>query len=365
MAEGNKIQRTRFNNEMKQFVSFVKKRNKVSDAEIQASWANVERLASARFSAESKKRRRLKLLAGLSVAASAAILLFISFPLFNPAEDLSILTELEKNATSIDSLNQIKLVLSDRRHVELENEAILNYDREGSVTVNNWPSTVVKASIEEKSRLNHIIVPKGRRMHITLSDGTKMYVNAASHVIYPSVFDDGKREIAVEGEIYLEVAHNPEAPFIVNTKGLSVKVLGTVFNVSAYKEHDILVVLVTGSVEVRSSAKEKMLLRPSQMASLKDGIMKKEEVDVTKYICWKDNVMLLDNDPVSEVVNRISRYYGISIGYDKNIESRKLSGKLDLSDSIDDVLDVIKVSASLNMQKSADGGYHFLEQERK
>jgi ferric-dicitrate binding protein FerR (iron transport regulator) len=361
MAKDRKIQHISFENEMKQFVSFIKKRNEISDAKIQASWDNVEKLASAGFSAKSKKRHHLKLLAGLSVAASVAILIFISFPLFNSTEDLSIITELKKEEASIDSLNQIRLILSDNHHVELENEAIVNYDKEGSVTVNNSSPAMVEASIKEKSQLNHIIVPKGKRTHITLSDGTKMYVNAASHVIYPSVFDNDKREIAVEGEIYLEVVHNPATPFIVNTKGLSVKVLGTVFNVSAYKEHDISVVLVNGSIEVKSSAKEKMLLSPSQMVNLKDGVMKKEDVNVTKYICWKDNIMLLDNDPVSEVVNRIARYYGISIGYDKNIEDRGLSGKLDLSESIDDVLDVIKVSASLNMQKSADGGYYFLE----
>lgn len=104
-----------------------------------------------------------------------------------------------------------------------------------------------------------------------------MYVNAASHVIYPSVFNDDKREIAVEGEVFLEVAHNPKVPFIVKTKGLDVKVLGTVFNVTAYEADDISVVLVNGRVEVNSSAKEKMILNPSQMVNWKDGMMKKRK----------------------------------------------------------------------------------------
>lgn len=361
MAKNNKIRHTNFDNEMKQFISFVKKRNEISDTKIQASWEDVEKLVLAESFIKGKKRHSLKLLAGLSVAASIAILFFISFPLFNSTKDSSFITELEKGMASEDSLNQIRLVLSDDHHVELENEAVVNYDKEGTITVNNLPSTMAEASLKEERQLNHIIVPKGKRTHITLSDGTKMYVNADSHVVYPSVFEEGKREIAVEGEIYLEVAHDPKAPFIVNTKGLNIKVLGTAFNVSAYKERDIFVVLVDGSVEVKSSSKEKMLLSPSQKVSLKGGIMKKEVVDVTKYICWKDNIMLLDNDPVSEVLERLSRYYGVPAWCDKKIAHRKLSGKLDLCDSIDEVMDIVMVSASSNLEKTEGGGYYFLE----
>lgn len=359
MATTNKKKYNKFAEEMARFLAFVKERNEISDARLQASWEEVERKTSAIVSDRNRKMLRKRLVIGLSVAASVAILFFISFPFFHKPEDSSFISELKKDVMATDSLGQIKLVLSDNRHVELENDAVINYDKEGSVTINNHSAALADASVKEERKLNHIIVPKGRRTHITLSDGTKMYVNAASHVVYPSVFDAVKREIAVEGEVYLEVAENAKVPFIVQTNGLRVKVLGTVFNVTAYKENDISVVLVNGSVEVSSSAKGKMLLSPSQMVSLKDGIMKKETVDVTKYICWKDNIMLLDNDPASEVLERLSRYYGVSILYDKNVEDQKLGGKLDLADSIDDVMETIKESASLDMRKTEGGEYHF------
>lgn len=353
----NKIQKTNFDNEMKQFISLVKKHEQITDMEVQDSWANVKELSS---SGKSGKKTLRYLLAGLSVAASIAILFMISMHYFEPQEESTFLTELQKVAP-VDSLNEIHLVISENRQVVLENEAVVNYDEEGSITVNNQLSKIPEEPATKGNNLNHIIVPKGKRTHITLSDGTKMYVNAASHVIYPSVFGSDKREIAVEGEVYLEVAHNPKAPFIVKTKGLDVKVLGTVFNVTAYEEQNISVVLVNGRVEVNSSAKEKMLLSPSQMVSLKDGIMKKEKVDVTKYICWKDNIMLLEKETVSKVLDNLSRYYGVPIWYDKSIANRKLSGKLDLCESIDEVLDIVKVSASLNVEKAEGGGYHFLE----
>ena len=356
----NKVQKTDFDNEMKQFISLVKKHEQVSEIELQESWTHVKEMSSAESTKKNKKRILRYYLAGLSAAASIAILFLISIHNNSSQEEYSFLTELEK-VTPIDSLNQIYLVLSENVQVELDNEAFINYDEKGSVTVNNQSPKIVKDQVAKKNNLNHIIVPKGKRTHITLSDGTKMYVNAASHVIYPTVFSDEKREIAVEGEVYLEVAHNPKIPFIVKTKGLDVKVLGTVFNVTAYEENDISVVLVNGCVEVNSSAKEKLILNPSQMVSWKDGIMKKEEVEVMKYICWKDNVMLLEKETVSKVLNNLSRYYGVPIWYDKNIADRKLSGKLDLCESIDDVLEIVKVSASLNVDKIKGGGYHFQE----
>ena len=356
----SKIQKTDFDNEMKQFISQVKKHEQISEMEIQESWTYVKEMSSAKSAEKNKKKMYRCVLAGLSAAASIAILFLTFNPFTSPQKESTFLTELGKVAP-VDRLNQIYLVLSENQQIKLENEAFINYDEEGCVTVNNLSPKVTEDQASKGNNLNHIIVPKGKRTHITLSDGTKMYVNAASHVIYPSVFSNDKREIAVEGEVYLEVAHNPKVPFFVKTKGLDVKVLGTVFNVTAYEEDDISVVLVNGCVEVNSSAKEKLILNPSQMVSWKDGIMKKEEVDVMKYICWKDNIMLLEKETVSKVLDNLSRYYGVPIWYDKNIAGRKLSGKLDLCGSIDEVLEIVKVSASLNVEKIKEEGYHFTE----
>lgn len=349
-----------FDKKMKQFISFVKDKEKIKETDILSSWDTVEKLVDASKRVKEKKRVRY-FIAGLSAAASIALVLIFSPYVFQSATKSSYISELDKEIVPQDSLNQIYLVLSEDRKVELENESVVCYNNEGDITVNSQSTRITKGVISKEKQLNHIIVPKGKRTHLTLSDGTRIYVNADSHVIYPSVFNDDKREIAVEGEVYLEVAQNPKVPFIVKVKGLDVKVLGTTFNVSAYKEQEISVVLVNGSVEVKSSAKEKMVLSPSQRVCLKDGVMKKENVDVLKYICWKDNVMLLDNDATGDVLERIARYYGVPIWYDHNIADRKLSGKLDLCESIEDVLDIIRESASLRMEKTEGNGFHFMK----
>ncbi len=244
----DKLQKTNFDNRMKRFISLVRKHEEITDEEIWDSWVNVNEMFSAGRTRRNYKKVLRYLSVGVSIAASVAILFMISNYYLRSPEDSSFLSELENKAVPVDSLDQICLVLSDDRQVELANESVVNYDKQGAVTVNNQSQAVVEdlSEIGRNKNLNHIIVPKGKRTHVTLSDGTKMYVNSASHVIYPSVFEGDKREIAVEGEVYLEVVRNPKAPFIVKTKRLDVKVLGTTFNVNAYEESDISVVLVDG-----------------------------------------------------------------------------------------------------------------------
>lgn len=353
----NNVRKIQFESEMKDFISLIKKHELISDKEIENSLDSIRQ--SMRLSPQ---KRRVKaifryLLAGCSVAASIAILCIISGNKDTAYKESQFLNEL---ANPVPTSNQVSLVLSDHRQIELENSSDINYDEFGCVTINNEPPQVPETAETEEKKFNQVIVPKGKRTCLTLSDGTKIYVNAASRVIYPTVFDADKRMIAVEGEAYLEVAHNAEKPFIVKTKGIDVRVLGTSFNVNAYEQNNISVVLVEGRVEVNPDKKTRMLLEPAQMACLKNGVLRKEkQVNTLKYTCWKDNVMLLEKEKVAEVLDKIARYYGVSIQYDKDAASRKLSGKLNLCDSIESVLDIIKVSASLQMEKTGDNKYRF------
>ena len=113
---------------------------------------------------------------------------------------------------------------------------------------------------------NQIIVPPGKRTNVVFADGTKICVNAGTRVVYPEVFLDDSREIYVEGEIYLEVFRDESRPFIVRTEKMNVRVLGTTFNISAYKNQtESSVVLVEGKVEVELINKQKIKVSPNEM----------------------------------------------------------------------------------------------------
>ena len=290
-----------------------------------------------------------------SVAASIAVFLSVGLYFWmDTKNDTSMSLALLENNTSSLSGDEIVLIESEDK-MQLKDESSITYDVDGK---SNAEEHVVKKETaedkkEKKEEINQIIVPKGRRADITFSDGTRMYVNAGTRVFYPAVFKKEKREIIVEGEVFLDVAKDSSRPFIVKTNGFDVKVLGTQFNVCAYKEDaSASVVLVNGRVEVHSGKNDKSVLSPNQMFEISDKGSDIKEVDVFGYICWKDNMMMLNDRKVGETLDRLSRYYGRTIWYNEEIGNIPISGKLDLRENMEDVINIL--CQSLFLQYKTD-----------
>lgn len=214
----------------------------------------------------------------------------------------------------------------------------------------NSPATTATAEIQ------HVYVPNGKSIQVRLPDGTEVYANAGSHVSYPSAFRKDRREINIEGEAYLEVAHNAKVPFIVKANGFDVRVLGTKFNISAYPgERSASVVLVQGSVQIETAQQEKTLLRPNELADITPEGTCTRQVDVSRYISWKDHFIMLDEERLSEVLKRLSTYYGVDIRCDAKVAGLSLSGKLNLNNSVEEVIGVLYKTAKLNYAKEGNG----------
>lgn len=330
----------------------IKKADKPEKHEIASSWKEVERIL------QQEKKRVLSRHIYYYVASVAAFLALVCstyifyFPRLNESEISADLL----NDTIPAVQNEILLIAQNEK-IELQDEAFLHYTKDGTLNINkkdslqnNSDPLKKKNNTQEKEekRLNHIIVPEGRRANIIFADGTRMYINAGTRVIYPAVFEKDKREIVVEGEVFLEVSKDTNRPFIVKTNGFDVKVLGTIFNVCAYKgEPSASVVLVEGSVEVKPEKSEKVKLTPNQLIDIREYTTEVKNVDVLGYICWKDNMMLLTQRKVGEVLDRLARYYNCPLRYDSAIYDIPISGKLDLKDDIKDVIDIICLSLSL------------------
>jgi len=292
-----------------------------------------------------------------SVAASIAVLISVGLYFgMETKNDTSMSLALLENHTSALSGDEIVLIESEDK-MQLKDESSIRYDVDGK---SNVEEHVVKKETaedkkEKKEEINQIIVPKGRRADITFSDGTRMHVNAGTRVFYPAVFKKEKREIIVEGEVFLDVTKDPSRPFIVKTNGFDVKVLGTQFNVCAYKEDAFAsVVLVDGRVEVDSGKNNKLELSPNQMFEINDKGTKVKEVDVFEYICWKDNMMMLSERKVGETLDRLSRYYGRTIWYNEEIGNIPISGKLDLRENMEDVINIVCQSLFLQYKTDAN-----------
>lgn len=356
MNNKKNIKNSLFERDASDFVSWVKERERINAAEIERRWKAVE----GKFEMPPVRRIPLFFLRrSFRIGAAAAVICLLVglsgwLAFFRPSDGLTA-GLLDEYAPS-DTIREISLLIADEP-IRVADNAAIRYDKDGTVQVNRRP--VESAAETPATKLNRLVVPKGRRTQLTFSDGTRMYVNAGTQVIYPAVFAKEKREILVEGEVYLEVAHNPEAPFVVKTCGFDVKVLGTVFNVCAYREEkEAYVVLVNGRVEVDAKTNGRVRLEPDQLLRMNDAGMRTEQVDVARYISWKDNALLLQEDKIGDVALRLSRYYGVPVACADSVREITVSGKLDLRNEIGSVLNLLTQPAYLRYDKQNDDTYY-------
>lgn len=314
---------------------------------IERSLSEVEERLFGRRAVLSLRSRLLRI-----ASAAACIVILLSVTLYfvrtdkERGPDLSAALLSEEVVPSATPGNILLITSTDS--IDLPKEASIRYRTDGSVSVNE--RTIARGTGVGKtgSVLNRLIVPNGKKAELALSDGTRIQVNAGSRVIYPAVFGEKTREIAVEGEVFLEVAKDAARPFIVKVNGFDVKVLGTTFNVCAYKtDKEASVVLVEGKVEVKTVRNETVELLPNQLVAITPSGTRCEEVEVDEYICWKDNILWLSERKAADVLHKLARYYGNAIVFDPPVGELVLQGKLDLSGTLTDVLDMMSLSLSL------------------
>ncbi len=263
--------------------------------------------------------------------------------------------------------NEAKIILSDGSEVSLEQkESAITYARSGNqLIVNN--DTINQNQQDGREYMNKVIIPYGKKSMITLSDGTKVWLNAGSQLVYPSVFLRKKREVMLIGEAYFDVAKNTAKPFIVRTSDMNVQVLGTRFDVSAYPEDDfVAAILEEGSVglEIKGNGvmaqDQQILLRPNEKLSLnresRETIV--QVVDVSMYTSWKEGILKSESEDLNRLIKKIERYYNIHVTLkDPLVGVYKISGKLDLEKSSEEVLNIIKLTVPIDWAKKSNGDF--------
>ncbi|WPP50774.1 FecR family protein [Catalinimonas niigatensis] len=172
---------------------------------------------------------------------------------------------------------------------------------------------------------------RGQKATITLTDGTRVYMNVDSKLSFPEHFAPDKREVILEGEAFFDVAKNPKRPFIIRSGELTTTVLGTSFNVKAFKDEPLNVTVVSGRVKVNSHGQndtsDTVTLEPHQQAFY-DGVLSKRKVDISQFIAWKEKVIHLEEVSLAEAVVVLERWFNVSITLEnEEISACKISGK--------------------------------------
>ena len=258
----------------------------------------------------------------------------------------------QEQTASIQITTGANTLTIDGQHVDVE------YDEEGNMKVNDQVLTH-SANKQDSIVLSQLSVPYGKRAQITLSDGTVLWVNTGTTVLYPVTFAREKREIYVEGEVYASVMHNKSRPFIIKTKKLDVVVTGTELNVTAYNEDNkIDVVLVDGVVNIKLPKGEPALMQPNHCFTYTDEACTLYPVDVENYTHWRKGALLLKREPVENILLRLARYYNVTMKLPASVSGITCSGKIELKDDLDEVLSGLSEITSMQYAVK-DNSYQF------
>ena len=297
----------------------------------------------------SKRKNRIKFYWN-----TAAAILFISILIgggfiFNERQKKNTFLSSEENINAFSQLysNDEQPILFDEEQVDLD------FSNEQGILMNNDSTLQLsKPDQGEESTIEKIVVPYGKRFFLTLNDKSRVCINSGSQLVFPRKFTKSKREVYLVGEAYFDVSHNENIPFVVHTKHSSVKVLGTSFNVKAYADEDHEeTVLVSGKVSLSNKTlwSKSSVLKPGQMGKLfsNNDFIKIENVDVNTYTSWAEGYLIFRNEIAREVLRQISRYYNKEIEVKNNANFVTFTGKLDLTEEFEVILNRITKTSSL------------------
>jgi ferric-dicitrate binding protein FerR (iron transport regulator) len=252
--------------------------------------------------------------------------------------------------------NKAILTLADGRKIVLDSAAngqLVNQDNAEVTKTKDGELTYNSSAAVSYNILN---TPRGGQYMLTLPDGTKVWLNAASTIKFPTAFINKDRQVELSGEAYFEVAHNAKQPFYVNLKGMSVLVLGTHFNVNAYEdENAVKTTLLEGSVRIVNRETSNVngllpVLKPSQQAVFThDSRLTIHDVpDAEEAIAWKNGLFIFSNENITSIMRKLARWYDIDVEYKGDVSGKSLWGTMSRFEKVSEVLKMLELTNVVN-----------------
>ena len=273
----------------------------------------------------------------LSYVAAASILICMGIFAYFLVDNHSTRRQMAK-MDFVPGGNKAVLTLSDGSTIVLngaKNGTLTNQDgiavnktQEGEIA---YDATKSAQAQNGKVAFNTISTPKGGQYQVILADGTKVWLNAASSIVFPTQFKGNERQVKISGEVYFEVAKNKTKPFFVKAGNQTVEVLGTHFNINSYTdEPDIKTTLLEGSVKVKQlNSSYAALLKPGQQAVNKSaGPILVKPADLEQAVAWKYGLFQINDASIETIMRQASRWYDVEVEYQGKIPQRKFSGKI-------------------------------------
>ncbi len=331
----------------------------IDDKSINDVFENIEHF----YSQYSKSRLKVRTLKFMRYAAIFVLFASVSIAIpYYYLHDNDQFSEFNVPATGV---NEARLTLSSGEEITLtQTHSELQFNASGGQIKINKDSIINTDTKEDENSMAQIVIPFGMRSDILLSDGTKVWLNAGSRLVFPQKFSGKIRKVFLKGEAFFDVAKNKDVPFIVSTENMNVTVLGTAFNVNSNEsENELEVVLVEGSVSMKENKAmnflgNELLLKPNQKATYNKSSRNTQvesRVDVSYYISWKDGMLEFNRESIINVFKKLSQFYNVRFENDASVEmNQKISGKLDLKESLDAVMKVVSDATPINYRIEGD-----------
>ena len=301
-------------------------------------------------------RRRWRLPAAaaavaLIILASATYLFFSSK---YPQQQLATVNPVKKKPKTdfAPGGNKAVLTLADGSAIVLDSAVNGTISNQGKIKVVKLDNGLLAYSINgqqvtenDATFFNTISTPRGGQYQVTLSDGTRVWLNAASSIRFPVMFAGKERKVEITGEAYFEVAKNKQMPFKVKVNSSEIEVLGTHFNVNAYNDEAATrTTLLEGSVKIKKDNYSALLLPGQQSQVTKNGEIKVvNNADTEEVVAWKDGLFILKKADIPSVLRQIARWYDVDIVYKGNLPSGRITGDMPRNMNLSKMLEVMEL----------------------
>lgn len=293
------------------------------------------------------KYRRRQWITYSSVAAS--IILMISLFFLQEKSQVS-----PSPSTMIEPGNKkATLLLSDGTSRDIrESQAVIQV-KDSKLQIDSSGLIVTPDTISAKRgkiEYHTLSVPRGGEYNLTLSDGTQVWLNSESELRFPTHFDKHHRMVYCKGEVYFDVSHDPQAPFVVKLTQGEVSVLGTEFCISDYNTDKPQVTLVEGKVRFNTQNGDSVILHPSQQLvyDATTNQLSIQKVDTRQYTAWKDNLFCFEDETLENIMATLSRWYNIEIDFKSDeLKQRHFSGTIEKYAKIESFFELFETGTNI------------------
>lgn len=252
--------------------------------------------------------------------------------------------------------NKAILTLANGKKIVLDKSANGEIAKQPGISIANTPDgqivyTVIPTNDNPANGMdissNTISTPKGGQYQVVLSDGTRVWLNSASSISYPTIFSKEERLVELNGEAYFEVAKNKKVPFRVKNRTQIIEVLGTHFNVNSYTDEPVMrTTLLEGSVKI-STGNDQAILVPGQQARVnKSGtdVSVESNINTDKVVAWKNGVFSFENDDLKSVMRQITRWYDVNVVYSGPLPNEKFFGEISRNSNLSEVFKILELN---------------------